>query len=88
MKECHIDRWIKDLGPSKELLYDYKHRGISTEEYTRRFNQEIGSRPNAQEALDMLRTKAKQGITVTLLCLCADGEFCHRNIVKNMLEGS
>jgi uncharacterized protein YeaO (DUF488 family) len=86
MKERHIIKWITDLAPSEELFYDYKHRHISPEEYTKMFNQEIESRPKAQEALDMLRTKDKQGITVTLLCACAEGEFCHRNIVKEMLE--
>ncbi|HEX2472183.1 MAG TPA: DUF488 family protein [Nitrososphaera sp.] len=88
MKECRIDKWIRDLAPSKELLYDYLHRHISTRQYTRRFTQEIDSNPKAQETLDILRTKVKQGITVTLLCKCAEGVFCHRNIVKDMLERS
>ena len=86
MKECHISKWIKDLGPSEELLSDYKYRVISTEEYTKRFNEEIDSNPKAQEALDMIRSKVKQGLTVTLLCACKEGEFCHRYIVKDMLE--
>lgn len=86
MKERRIIKWIRDLAPSEELFYDYKHKHISSEEYTRRFIPEIGSRPKAQEWLDIFRAKDKQGVIVTLLCACAEGEFCHRNLVKNMLE--
>jgi uncharacterized protein YeaO (DUF488 family) len=50
MKEFYITKWIEDLAPSKELLHDYIHRGISQEEYTERFNPEIRSL-KAQEAL-------------------------------------
>jgi hypothetical protein len=45
---------------------DYKYRGISTEEYTKRFNKEIDSNPKAQEALDMIRAKVKQGPSQSL----------------------
>jgi uncharacterized protein YeaO (DUF488 family) len=51
MKELCSTKRIRDLAPSKELLDDYIHRGISQEEYTERFNPEISSSPKAQEAL-------------------------------------
>src|SRR5919109_5262704 len=84
-KELRIDKWIRDLGPSKELLHDYNHRGISQEEYTKRFNQEKCSNPKALEILEELRRKHKQGQTFTLLCKCKEGEFCHRHLIKQMI---
>jgi uncharacterized protein YeaO (DUF488 family) len=85
MKQLCITKWIRDLAPSKELLYDYIHSGISQEEYIERFNPEISSRPKAQEALAELRRKHNQGQTITLLCKCEEQEFCHRHLVKQMI---
>lgn len=85
MKELCITKSIQDLAPSKELLDDYIHRGISQEEYTERFNPEITSRPKAQEALAELRRKHNQGQTITLLCKCEEEELCHRHLVKQMI---
>jgi uncharacterized protein YeaO (DUF488 family) len=85
MKELCITKWRIDIAPSKELLYDYIHIGISQEEYTKRFNQEISSRPKAQEILAELRSKHNQGQTITLLCKCEEGEFCHRHLIKQMI---
>jgi uncharacterized protein YeaO (DUF488 family) len=84
MKALHIVKWIRDLAPSKELLSDY-HKGLSPEEYTPRFKQEIQSNPKAQEIIKMLRKKSHDG-NVTLLCKCKEGEFCHRLLVKEMIE--
>jgi uncharacterized protein YeaO (DUF488 family) len=83
MKALHIVKWIRDLAPSKELLSDY-HKGLSPEKYTSRFNQEQ-SNPKAQEMRKMLWNKSRDG-NVTLLCICKEGEFCHRLLVKEMIE--
>ena len=84
IKALHIVKWIRDLAPSKELLSEY-HKGLLPEAYTSRFNQEIQSNPKAQEMLEMLRKKSSAG-NVTLLCICKEGEFCHRLLVKEMIR--
>jgi uncharacterized protein YeaO (DUF488 family) len=88
--DLRIVAWIRDLGPSKELhrdLYpkDKSKKRISEGEYTKRYNQEISSRPKAQEVLAELRRKHNQGQTITLICRCEEGDFCHRHLVKKMI---
>ena len=45
---------------------------------------------NAQRMLVMLRNKAidnkENKKTITLLCIENEGQFCHRHIVKQMIE--
>ena len=44
---------------------------------------------NAQRLLVMLRNKAidnKENKTITLLCIENEDQFCHRHIVKQMIE--
>lgn len=87
MKALHITKWIRDLAPSKELLSDY-HKGLSPDEYTPRFKQEIQSNPKALEMIEMLRKKSRDGNNITLLCICEEGQFCHRLLVKEMIDSS
>lgn len=78
------------MGPSKELHRDWypkdkSKKRISEEEYTKRYNQETGSNSKAQEVIAELRRKHNQGQTITLLCKCDEGEFCHRHLIKQMV---
>ena len=38
------------------------------------------------EAIEALRRRVKKGETITLLCYCKEGEHCHRDIIKSMIE--
>src|SRR5215211_2867291 len=74
-KDCHITRWLRALGPSKELHRDWypqdkNKKQISPREYTERYYREIRESPKAQEALEYLRQKHTQNQTITLLCKC------------------
>ena len=41
----------------------------------------------AVEAIEALRQRVKKkGETITLLCYCKEGEHCHRDIIKSMIE--
>jgi uncharacterized protein YeaO (DUF488 family) len=94
-KQLHIVDWLRDLAPSKELHRDWypkdkkNKKRISEEEYITRFNNEIMKNQNALRLLTMLRNKAidnKENKTITLLCIENEGQFCHRHIVKQMIE--
>jgi uncharacterized protein YeaO (DUF488 family) len=97
-KQLHIVDWLKDLAPSKELHRDWypkdkNKKRISEGEYITRFNDEIMKNQNAQRLLIMLRNKAidnnnkeNNKKTITLLCIENEGQFCHRHIVKQMIE--
>ena len=63
---------------------------MSEGEYITRFNDEIMKNQNAQRMLVRLRNKAidnkENKKTITLLCIENEGQFCHRHIVKQMIE--
>jgi len=97
----HIVDWLRDIAPGKELHRDWypkdkNKKRISKEEYITRFNNEIMKNQNALRLLVMLRNKAidnnnnnnkkENKKIVTLLCIEKEGEFCHRHLVKQMIE--
>jgi uncharacterized protein YeaO (DUF488 family) len=61
------------------------NKRISEEEYTKRYNQKIGSNSRAQKVIAGLRRKYNQSQTITLLCKCDDREFCYRHLIKQMI---
>ncbi len=83
--KAKVDAWDRGLAPSIELLTDFRRGLVSWDEYTRRYLWEMGSRPDAIEAVAALRGRVR-GETVTLLCGCADPEHCHRTLLRELLE--
>lgn len=82
-----VDLWLKGLGPSPELIKDWKAGSIDWDEFSRRYGLEFGD-PEKKRLLEELREAvrmAKGG--VTLLCACkAAEEHCHRSILSSMLR--
>ena len=77
IRRNQVDEWNRDLAPSRELLADIKHHGLSWEDYVKRYWGEI--RP---EAIDDLRRRARRE-TITLLCSCQDENHCHRGLLRD-----
>ncbi len=82
------------LAPSKELLIDagifknpngIKNPKMDLEEFKIRFMGEIYSNLNAWSRLLDLKNLAKEK-SVFLVCYCKNPEFCHRSIIKDMIE--
>ena len=84
-KRTHFDVWEKYLAPSKELLKDWKEHKLTENEYTDRFLKEMQCEASQQAILSFAeRGKAE---TITLLCFeKEDGSFCHRHILKKLLD--
>jgi uncharacterized protein YeaO (DUF488 family) len=91
-EQLQIVDWLRDLAPSKKLHRDWypkdkNKQRISEAEYITRFNNEIMKNQNALRKLIMLRNKAiGENKTITLLCIEKEGEFCHRHLIKEMIE--
>ncbi len=72
------------LSPSKELLHDFKENGISWDEYSTRFIEEIVNNPKARakiyEILGLLKTT-----NVRLICY-EKNPPCHRYILFDMIN--
>jgi uncharacterized protein YeaO (DUF488 family) len=82
------DRWIKDLGPSKELhaaIYGKHGEPISWESFRKRYREEMRAQT------DLIKELAKliaEGKTVTLLCssACIEESRCHRSLLRELIE--
>jgi|FLYL01.1.fsa_nt_gi uncharacterized protein YeaO (DUF488 family) len=78
-----VDEYVPALAPSRELVRAFKHGGLSWEEFSRRFLEEMRSE-EAERALSRLAGLARE-TTVTLLCTCADESRCHRSLVRDLV---
>jgi uncharacterized protein YeaO (DUF488 family) len=73
--------WLKEAGPSLDLLRAFRAGGMDWDEFAARYRSEMAGRP---EVLDQLRDLAAAG-TVTLMCSCKDEAHCHRTLLKDLL---
>jgi len=74
--------WDRQLAPSKELLWDYKHRRLSWQEYTIRFKNEVPLWL-IKERLEIHKGHAGNK-TIVLVCIEEDNEFpkCHTWLIR------
>ena len=79
-----IDMWIRELGPSKELLQDLMSKKIDIPEYEKRYFKEMESQADKIKELANL---AGEG-TITLLCWEKTDEGCHRRLLKQLVENN
>ncbi len=78
------DEWIKELAPSIGLLNDYRNRKIDWSEYEKRYINEMGDK---KQLVKELKNKSKFEV-ITLLCWERDDRFCHRRLLKKLIENS
>ena len=72
------------LGPSKQLLNDYKYKKLSWNVYERRFREEILNNPKAVEELKWLATISK---LKDVYLICYEKEYpCHRFILIDIIN--
>ena len=81
----YFDEHYPELAPSKKLLYDYKHHGLSWEEYEVQFFQLIQGH-RARRKIRELAERSNNGETITLLCFEKTDEKCHRRLLKDLIE--
>ena len=84
-KAKDVSDWYRDLAPSKELHRDWYDGKLTEAAYTKRYLEEMNA-PPSREKIKELATQSGQGETVTLLCVEPEGEFCHRHLLKNLIE--
>jgi uncharacterized protein YeaO (DUF488 family) len=82
------DAWCNALAPSVELHADvYGKNGapIDWPDYERRFLEEM---TRQRYWIESFAARVRKGETITLLCssACVDPAFCHRTLVKRLLE--
>ena len=79
------DEWLRDLAPSIELLNDYRKRKIDWNEYEERYLKEMEGK---NELIKELKKRSDEGEVISLLCWEKDARFCHRRLLKSLIENS
>ncbi len=80
---AHLDAWERGIAPSDELRRWYGHDPQKWPEFRVRYERELAT-PQAQETLDRLAERARQG-TVTLLYAARAGEISNAAVLQRLL---
>jgi uncharacterized protein YeaO (DUF488 family) len=72
------------LGPSRELLRDFRDGRIAWTEFGRRYRAEMKADEHRRE-IDALAAVAANK-NVTIMCVCRSDEHCHRRLLKALVE--
>jgi uncharacterized protein YeaO (DUF488 family) len=78
-----VDEYTTKTAPSRGLLGEFKHEGLSWEDYVPRYLDEMRSE-DAISAIERLAALAKSG-SMTLMCVCEDENRCHRSLLKGLI---
>jgi len=79
------DEWLREVAPSSDLLNKYRNKKIDWDEYEVIYLKEMEDK---KELIEKLRTRSDRGEIITLLCWEKDDRFCHRRLLKNLIEES
>ena len=85
VRKEQVDVWLRDAGPTRELLQAYQHGELPWEEFERRYRHEMLE--DRTWVLDRLRHLEQQHGALTLLCheRIPPAEHCHRQILADLL---
>jgi uncharacterized protein YeaO (DUF488 family) len=78
-----VDEYTTKTAPSRELLHEFKHEGLTWEGYVPRYLEEMHSE-RAFGDIKRLAEMAKSG-RITLMCICGDENRCHRSLLRELV---
>jgi uncharacterized protein YeaO (DUF488 family) len=82
-ERAHVDVWLKEIAPSRELRTWFGHDPEKFAEFRRRYETELATE-TGQAALATLRELAKQG-PVTLVFAAHDTEHANAVVLRDLL---
>lgn len=82
LKKEKVNAWERELGPSLALLEDWHQKRIEWTQFAQRYRGEMATKR------DRIVSLAERGRreTITLLCSCKNEAFCHRSLLKGLIE--
>lgn len=80
----NFDIHIPILGPSPRLIGDYYKRGISWQEFEKRYITEIRQEPKCSLVNLLCHLATKDNIT--LLCIEETHNYCHRRLLAELCK--
>ena len=78
-----VDEYTTKTAPSRELLREFKHEGLTWEQYVPRYLEEMCAEA-AIDDIKRLAAIAKSG-SMTLMCICEDEKRCHRSLLRDLI---
>ena len=78
-----VDLWLKDLGPTPQLLLAFRSGKVRWPTFEKRYLDELEGEP-ARKAISAL-AQGIAGKSLTLMCGCADLRKCHTKPLKRYL---
>jgi uncharacterized protein YeaO (DUF488 family) len=82
-ERAHIDLWLKEIAPSRELRTWYGHDPEKFAEFRRRYKTELASQAG-QAALTTMHDLVKRG-PVTLVFAAHDAEHTNAVVLRDLL---
>jgi uncharacterized protein YeaO (DUF488 family) len=83
VRKSAIDEFATKVAPSRELLREFKHEGLTWEGYVPRYLGEMKAE-SAKSDIKRLAEMAKSG-RLTLMCICQDETHCHRSLLRDLV---
>jgi uncharacterized protein YeaO (DUF488 family) len=83
-EQAHIQKWMRELGPSNELRKVFAHDPKHWKDFQRRYLREL-QRTSAQPLLEELLNVARNG-KLTLVYSARDQEHNQAIVLKELLE--
>ncbi|WKZ33774.1 MAG: DUF488 family protein [Thermodesulfobacteriota bacterium] len=87
VKKERADLWIRGLGPSPELIRDWKKGALEWDAFRERYEKEFRDEGKEKLLLELRKAVIESGKKeAILLCTCRDEAYCHRAILKEKIE--
>lgn len=85
VRKERTDLWLKEAGPSRELLDTYNHAGLSWHEFAQRYQSEMLNERG--DVLETIRQLEREHGVITLLCheRIPPSDHCHRELLVDLL---
>lgn len=88
VRKEQVDLWLKDLGPSAELLSSYRKGLVDWPTFTHRYRAEVAGTERGRTLMEEVDLLEREHGTLTLLChedLTVPDAHCHRELLKELL---
>lgn len=86
-EDAHVDEWLKEVGPSKELRQWFGHDPDKFEDFKKKYKKELKNNEEQQEELEKLKDWTKKHKKNITLVFGAKDEINNQAVVlKEILD--
>lgn len=86
-EKAHIDEWVKEVGPSKDLRQWFQHDPDKFQRFKEKYKKELQENEEQHEALQRLKTLARaHEKNITLVFAAKEEAYNHAQVLKEILD--